>query len=207
MKSYILSSYARLSDALLIAFFLVVFRMLTRNPSFPNIDAKLDPVKRLFAAYQEKYEAAKKGSTLQKTERDFARTELLTSTVDLVAELEYVARGNRIALLSTGFPLNKDTRTPVVVEQFKKFTVVYGQNIGELIADVKRGKGAKTVIYQYTLDAVVTANSMWITVLGSGDTCTFINLPVGKIVNVRAGAIGSKKQPVVYSSPITMTVR
>ena len=122
--------------------------------------------------------------------------------------VNFVAQGNRVLLLSTGFNISKVTTTPVVIEPAKNVLVNYGVNSGELDVTAKGVAGNKGLVFEYALIAIGNAeieNVNWISKPSSTSRCTLVNLPVGQTVQIRVGIAGARKQ-LVYTTPVLKLV-
>ena len=126
----------------------------------------------------------------------------LKSVADYV---NFTADGDRVILLTTGFSLSKEVRTPVVLEPVKEFTVSYGENSGTMYLAVKKGNGI-AVNFEYAVaDVPNETEPVWNTTSCTESSCTLSNLPVGKMILIRAGVLGPRRQ-MVYSETLKKMV-
>ena len=152
--------------------------------------------------------ASKEGSRKEAAEKNKAKSAVNTILQQLCGLVNFVAEGDRIKLLGSGFDISKDIETPVVIEPAKNVIINYGSNTGEMNVAVKGVKGHKGLVFEY---AVATENneladdSIWISKPSSTTQCTIANMPVGRRVLIRIGVAGPRKQ-LVYTIPVVRLV-
>ena len=132
-----------------------------------------------------------------KTQARQTLTELLTQLANSVMA---TANGDRVKLVSAGFPIGKEGET-IILSKPENIQVTDGVNPGELVVKVKAVKGAKGYAHQYTPDPL-TANSEWKQVLSTSSKCTITNLVSGQKYWCRVAAFGSFGQ-LVYSDAVS----
>ncbi|MEO5941819.1 MAG: hypothetical protein ABIP30_10585 [Ferruginibacter sp.] len=103
-----------------------------------------------------------------------------------------VANGNAVMLASSGYDMQK-TRQSNPLEEPGTITITNGITTGQLVASLKRVKGAYSYLYQITPDPL-TATSVWDSHAVIKASNTFNNLSAGKKYWIRVGAVGSGSQ-------------
>ena len=182
-----------------------VVTAMTDNANFPDVGTVLTDLKTAATAYSDALAIAKTGTSAQVAEKNDRKTALVAAMKAMGDYINYMAGGDRAMLLTTGFLVSKDTRTPVVIEPVKDLTIAYGGNSGTLDLSVKKSAGVRSVVFQYSLEPVVDNNTAWISSTCTESNCTIANLPVGKLVWIRAGVVGLRRQS-IYSAPVQKMV-
>lgn len=193
------------SAQFVITFVGALLESLRNNAHFPGMNDMLDALERACNGFTEKWSIAQTGSAAQKAD---AKTFKLT-TQQLIKPIwervNYVANGSREKLLTTSFELTKPVRTNIVLQPIEEFSVRRGINEGELIASFKKQTGMKAIVFEYTYDEVIDANTRWIAVSSSKVSCVLAGLTPGATVHVRVSISAARKQT-VYSNPIKSVV-
>ncbi len=201
-----LLSFVDFGSAKMFEFAAAVIAAMTGNTNFPNSDIYLDPVKRAFDAFKKALENAKTGNSSQKADRRAKQKVLVDALKELCAFVNLTAKGDRTALLSTGFQVSKEFKTPSTLLPLTDVLVNYGDNIGDIKVEIKKEKGVKAVNYMYTLDINPTPDSAWKMISSSAKSCIISGLPAGKTVTIYVSVIGTRKQ-VMNSEYISKKVR
>jgi len=105
-----------------------------------------------------------------------------------------------LPLISTGFDLIK-SEDEITLKTPKDFKIMPGKNPGEMILKVRRVRGARSYLYQWT-PAPLTKESVWASI---ADTCckkVITDLPLGVNYLFRMAAVGSRKQ-IIYTEPLS----
>lgn len=203
-----LLSFMSLSEAKVSTFASAVIAALTGNDNFPQAADELVTMVKAQNAYVIALAASKDGSRVQAAEKNVSKAAVLESLRILCGIVNFVAQGDRVMLLGSGFNISKETVAPVVIEPAKNVIVAYGANSGELDITAKGVAGNKGLVFEYALIAVgnvETENVNWISKPSSASRCTLVNLPVGQTVQIRVGIAGARKQ-LVYTTPVLKLV-
>lgn len=200
-----LIDFAKLNDSQLDTRANAVATAMTANANFPTVGNVLNDLKAACTAYAKALAIAKVGTPSQIAEKNDRKAELVIALKAMGDYVNYMAGGDRAILLTTGFGVSKDTRTPVVIEPIDALMVDYGSNSGTLDLSIKKGAGVRSVVFQYSLEATVDNNTAWMSSTCTESKCTIDNLPVGKMVWLRAGVIGPRRQA-YYSQPLQKMV-
>ena len=203
-----LRNFKSFSEAKVLAFSDAVIAALAGNATFPTAATLLGELESAQKNYSAALSAAKDGGRMQAAEKNVAKDAVTAILQQLCSLVNFVAGGDRVKLLSSGFDISKDMETPVVIEPAKNVIINYGANSGEMNVSVKGIKGHKGLVFEY---AVATENnelaedSNWISRPSSTTQCTIVNMPVGRRVLIRIGVAGPRKQ-LIYTAPIVRLV-
>lgn len=91
----------------------IILESLNGNSVYPNPTPALAVVEAAFEAYKLAAAEAAQGGRKNIAERDARRAELVAVLRQLSSYVEGTANGDMVKLLSSGFPVQKPTRTPV----------------------------------------------------------------------------------------------
>ena len=203
-----LKSFMVYSEAKVLAFSDAVIAALTNNANFPTAAAKITELVAAQSVYAAALSAAKDGNRMQAAEKNVAKKTVLGLLRELCSLVNFVADGNRVLLLNSGFDISKDISTPVVIEPAKNVIVSYGANSGEMDVAVKGVKGHKGLVFEYALATEkneIAADANWISLPSSSAQCTIVNMPIGERVLIRIGIAGARRQ-LVYTTPVLKLV-
>ena len=203
-----LRNFKSFSEARVLAFSDAVIAALTKNANFPNAAPLLKNLVTAQQVYSAALSVAKEGSRMQAAEKNVAKEAVIALMQQLCNEVNYVAEGNRVKLLSSGFDISKDIETTVVIEPAKNVIINYGSNSGEMTVAVKGVKGHKGLVFEYAVATEkneLAENSNWISHPSSSTQCTIVNMPVGQRVLIRIGIAGPRRQ-LVYTAPVVRLV-
>jgi hypothetical protein len=110
------------------------------------------------------------------------------------------SKGAEGALLSSGFNFYKPV-DEVIIKAPTNFRIKPGPNPGEIIMQVKRVKGARSYLYQWTPNPV-TPQSIWQSIPDTRCKKTIESLPLGVDYAFRMAAVGSRNQ-LLYTNILT----
>jgi hypothetical protein len=110
------------------------------------------------------------------------------------------ANGAELSLLSSGFDFYKPVNE-VVIKAPTNFKIKPGPNPGEIIMQVKRVKGARSYLYQWTPNPV-TPESIWQSIPDTRCKKTIQKLPLGIDYAFRMAVVGSRNQ-LLYTNILT----
>ena len=182
-----------------------IYASMLENPYYPTPLPALTEILEAVNAYSGALVAAVQ--TRGKNEialKNQARETLTSLLGQLANSVMTTANGDRVKLVSSGFPLNSEGETSFLLKP-ENMQVTDGINPGELVTTVKAVKGAKGYAHQYTPDPI-TPNSEWKQVLSTSCKCTLTNLVPGQKYWCRVAAFGSYNQ-LVYSDAISRVVQ
>lgn len=155
--------------------------------------------------FKDAWEASRNGTAESKQRAKTKKVALRLALLAVCNFVNYVADGDRAILLTTNFPLNKETRKNVVLTEVKGFKVEYGINSGEMIPSFKKEAGTTSVGFQYSEDEEITVETKWTTVQSGKSKCVISGLTPGQRVHFRIN-IGGPRNQSVFSNIISKNV-
>jgi len=90
-----------------------ILQYMTGNPAYPTPTPTLDAVETAFDAYKVAVGEAAQGGVQNTAARNARRAELVALVRQLASYVSTTANGNIEILLSSGFPVQKPSRTPI----------------------------------------------------------------------------------------------
>jgi hypothetical protein len=158
MQNVIIRTYKNLRDSDTVTQGYRVVEKMENNPIFPDPPSALAEVKKLLPQLQSAVGDAK-GRDMEAVE---LKNKLKAQMIALLAVLaEYVTatcKGNRLSLLSSGFPVSGASNTQVD-QVISPLEVGIGAR-GEASTSVKKLRGARIYLHQYTAEAP-TPDTVW----------------------------------------------
>jgi len=203
MKNIIVNSHKRQSDSDVITTGHRIVEKMDNNPNFPDAPAALAETKKLLPELQSSVSNAK-GRDIEvinlKNERKARLISLLT---ELAQYVTLTCKGDRGMLLSSGFPISGDrsNQEEPVIQQLE---VELGPP-GEATTQVKRLKGARAYMHQYTTE-VPAAETKWASEGSKQPYYTFSGLNSTAKYWFRVVAISQDGQ-IVHSPVITRVIQ
>ena len=192
MKKKLLLNFKETRDADLALLGNAVSIKMTNNERFPDPGMLIIELHELSKQFQHALSEALSRDVEKIAVKNSIRV-LLIKKLKQVGEFVITeSNGVEVHLLSSGFDLYKPV-AEVVIKAPTNFRIKPGPNPGEIIMQVKRVKGARSYLYQWT-PFPVTADSIWQSI---PDTCckkTITKLPLGVNYAFRMAAVGSRNQ-------------
>lgn len=165
---------------------------LTDNDNFPGVEPMLPPIRETAEQFQNAITEASLGDTLKIIIKNDIKEKLIPLLRELGEWVEKKAAGDDAALASSGF-LRAKPRSEIALKDPSEFCVLPGKKNGQIIMQVKRVKGAKAYMYQYTRDPL-TDESQWETISSTQRKLVISDLPLGVKFLFRMAAIGPRNQ-------------
>jgi hypothetical protein len=106
-------------------------------------------------------------------------------------------------LITSGFTLIR-SEDEIILKSPENFKIMPGRNPGEMILKVRRVKGARSYLYQWT-PAPLTKESIWESIADTRCKKVISKLPLGVNCLFRMAAVGSRNQ-IVYTQPLSRYV-
>lgn len=203
-KSKALVGFSDLSDPSFETMSLTVINFMTGNANFPTPIPAIADVTTAVTDFSTALLAAKTGNRAQCAEKNEKRAAVDGMLRNLVSYVNFIAKGNRPLLLTTGFDLNSESDSGPVLTKPENPQVINGLNPGELTASVKAMPGAKAYVYEYSSDVTFSETS-WQRFTVTTASYTFTGLSKGKEYYCRIAVVGSKGQ-MAYSDTISRVV-
>ncbi|MDB5118857.1 MAG: hypothetical protein JWN56_75 [Sphingobacteriales bacterium] len=205
-RTILLRDYNKFNDAVLDAKAQSIISALTGNANFP-VTA---PTLAIFTGIKNTYSASfAKASNRDRTavaQKKVAKAALLANLNLLAINLESIALGDRVKLVSSGMEINNESESVPALSAPTDMQLTDGINIGEMRFTVKAAPQAVAYVFEYTVDAVLTEDSKWISKTASTREYLFTGLTSGVRIFCRVGAIGRKGQE-AFTSIISRIVQ
>ncbi len=193
MKKPKISTNLKFPDAEFEIMAQAILASMTANPYFPAPTPSTIILAAGTTAYTDALLAAQsrdKNSVANKIQR---KAELLNLLQQLAASVTATANGDRAILVSSGFPLQKETGDATPLQKPENLQVINGINPGEQISSVDGQKVAKSYIHQYTPDPLLP-DSVWVQTFTTASKYTFKDLVPAQKYWFKVTAIGTKEQ-------------
>ena len=184
--------YNSWSDKKLVTGTVKIQTAFTDNADFPTTTPSLADYSAMVGAFISQLGKAGTRDVNAVAAKNARRKELIDATITLGTSVSLTANGDLEMLLSTAFPLRKQSQ-PVVLAKPSNFRCTNGINPGELDLKVDTMDGVVSFNFTYTVYPP-TDTSAWTTVTSSKSSCTITGLESGKKYWFRVAAIGSKGQ-------------
>jgi hypothetical protein len=177
-----------------------VVQQMTGNSNFSTPDPTLASVTTLANQFEQAINDAEAGGSYDKSVRDSRKEELINTMHNLSNYVLFTAKGDRLIAESSGFTIAKDPSPQPPIEKPEGLNLTDGANAGELLLLFLKVLGARSYMYQISLDP--TDQTKWVTQHGTVRKNLFTGLESGKKYYVRVVAIGTGNQ-IVYSDTIS----
>jgi len=167
-----------------------ILKWMTGNDKYKTPSPTLDVVQTAFDAYKVATADASQGGKENTAIRDARRAELVALLRQLANYVSATANGDMETLLSSGFPTQKPTRTPIgPLPAPHAPTVAQGPVTGSMISVVSPVLGA--FIYNWRL-ALASAPTVFVrTAQTTSARTTAYGLTAGQLYNMEVNAVGS----------------
>lgn len=192
-------NFRNLSDPDLFGFATLIIGKLTDNDNFPDAGPFLPPIYETNQQFIQAMSDASLGDMYYTLLRNRLKEKLIALLRELgewvekkVNDMDSPPNGIEVVLCSSGFRMAKP-RSEVTLKEPSEFCVLPGKKSGQIILQVKRVKGAKAYMYQYTRDPL-TAESKWETINSTQRKLVISDLPLGVKFLFRMSAIGPRNQ-------------
>jgi hypothetical protein len=177
-----------------------VVQQMTGNSNFSTPDPTLASVTTLANQFEQAINDAEAGGSYDKSVRDSRKEELINTMHNLSNYVLFTAKGDRLIAESSGFTIAKDPSPQPPIEKPEGLNLTDGANAGELLLLFLKVLGARSYMYQISLDP--TDQTKWVTQHGTVRKNLFTGLESGKKYYVRVVAIGTGNQ-IVYSDTVS----
>ena len=201
MKNRILQGYKKQSDADFAQLANRVITKMENEPLLPNPPEELKALREQLPNFQTAMVHASGRGRDNVAIKNSIRTEMEKLVKELANYVTRIANGDRIVLLSSGFDIS-GTKKPTVLKPIGILEVKI-DNPKEAVTKIKRVRGARAYIHQYTLEPL-TNSSIWTTKVIATNTHTFTGLQSKERYLFQVIAIGAKG--VEVQSPVVARV-
>ena len=191
------------SDAQLITSTTTIVTAMTGNASYATPAPALAAITTAKTAFATAVANAAEGGLSLTAIKNDKRAVLVALMRQLASYVQVTCDGDYAVLLSSGFPTQKPTRTPVgVLPAPGNVSVTLGPRSGELHAVANPVPGA--AIYNWRVTSA-TPNTPVVTLQTTGGSTIFADLTPGVVYNVEANVVGSAG-PSDWSNPVAQMV-
>ncbi len=180
-----------------------VIQALTNNVTYPTPTPALAAVNTALTTFNDALAAAVGGGVALTLAKNNARAALVALLRELATYAQLASKGDIAKLLTSGFPLQKTSRTPVGVLPPPEVTVKLGDRSGDLAAKVEPLYGAST--YQWRASLASSPAAPVQTALTTAASNVFSGLTPGLVYQITASAVGAAG-PSDWSDPATQMV-
>ncbi len=170
------------------------------NPAFPAPSPTLQEITATLDAFIAAVLAAINGDRIAVAYKHVVRGTLVRQLHLLGNYVLFVAAGDEIKAMTSGFTISKVPQATAAISVPDKLVLSNGPNRGELLR-FRRVVGARAYMYQIT-PFPVTAESKWDSSLSTVCKMKFTGLERGREYACRVAAIGVKQQ-VMYSDVVS----
>jgi hypothetical protein len=192
------------NDAQLITNTSNITTALTGNASYPTPAPTLAAVTIAKNGFVTAVANAADGGLALTAIKNDKRVALVALLRQLASYVQVTCNGDMAVLLTSGFPLQKPSRTPIgVLQPPASLTVTLGARTGELVAAAAPVNGA--AIYNWRVTTAAAPNAVVQTDQTTAARTTFDNLTPGVVYNVQANVVGSAG-PSDWTDPISQMV-
>ncbi|MDB5205183.1 MAG: hypothetical protein JWR72_258 [Flavisolibacter sp.] len=150
--------------------------------------------------YQSAVNAALGGDRVLAGQKKIAKQAVVNMVYQLSHYVLMTANGDRQIALQSGIPLAKDGTANVITKP-TDLKVVNGDQEGQLLVSVKKVKGGRAYMHQYSTDPLLNEGS-WMSMTCTATKCKLEGLIPGTTYFIRVAAIGPKDQ-IMYSDVVS----
>lgn len=201
MEDVILTSYKYLRDSDTVTIANRVVEKMENNPNFSDPPPALAAAKKLLPEVLSAVGNAKGRDVEAVQLKNDLKDELVALLTELADYVTLKCKGDRLMLLSSGFPISGATSTQVE-QVIEKLDVDLGAP-GQVTTTVKRLRGARAYMHQYTTETP-TAETVWHNEAGKHPSHTFSGLKSMEKYWFRVVAVAADGENII--SPIVWRV-
>jgi hypothetical protein len=203
METILLNSFKRQGDSETITTGYRVVEKMENNPNFPDPPAALADAKKLLPQLQSSVSNAKGRDMEVINQKNELKAQLISLLAILAQYVTATCNGDRGKLLSSGFAISGDkvNQEEPVIQQLE---VELGA-LGEATTKVKRLRGARAYMHQYTTEPPTT-ETVWVSEGSKQPYYTFSALRSTVKYWFRVAAISQDGQT-VYSPVVTKVIQ
>ena len=175
-------------------------QMTTRSSVFPTPSPTMAVLGDACEEFQLALNKALGGDRMLVAQKNNQRQALIELMHKLSYYVLFAASGDRLVAMESGFSVIKEP-TPVIITKPTHLKVINSDQQGELLVSIKRVKGARAYLHQYSTDPLLKEES-WMSMRGSTTKCKISGLKPGTLYYLRVVVIGSKDQ-VMFSDVVS----
>lgn len=198
--------YSKLSEANLDLKAQSIILALTANANFPATVPTLVNFTTVKTTYSTALGRAVNRDRNFIAQKSAAKTALLLNMKLLSINIESLAQGDKVKLISSGFELTSDGEPSPAIETPTDFILSDGLNAGEIKFSARGSKPVVSYLFQVSTDPVITEDSKWTSKASTSREFTFSNLPSRALIHGRVAAIGRNGQE-AFTGVLTRVVQ
>lgn len=203
MKKKLSLNFKETTDSDLASLALTVANKMTENEHFPDPDMLIIELQEIGKQFFQAVTDAKSRDLEKIAYKNNLRV-LAIKKLKQVGEFVLThAAGRELPLITSGFTLIK-WEDEIILKSPEDFKIMPGRNPGEMILKVRRVKGARSYLYQWT-PAPLTKESIWESIADTRCKKVISKLPLGVNYLFRMAAVGSRNQ-IIYTQPLSRHV-
>lgn len=192
------------SDSKLITSTDTIVTAMTDNDSYPTPAPALAAVTTARNDFATALANAAEGGLSLTALKNEKRAALVALLRQLASYVQVTCGGDMAVLLTSGFPIQKPTRTPIgVLPAPGNVVVTLGPRSGELHAAANPMNGA--AIFNWRVATAAAPGTPVVTLQTTAASATFANLTPGVVYNIEANVVGSAG-PSDWSNPVAQMV-
>lgn len=195
----ITNGFAEMTDVAFLGKVRLILAEMTGNPNFTTPQPTLASVTTLANKFEQAIKNAEAGGSYHRLVRNSTKEELIDTKHNLSYYVLFSAKGNRLIAESSGFTISKDPYPRPPIEKATGLVLTDGPNAGEMFFWFKKVQGAKSYMYQISIDPL--DETKWVSTFGTLRKTRFTGLEAGKKYYARVVAFGTKGQA-VYSDTV-----
>jgi hypothetical protein len=169
---------------------------MTGNSNFTSPKPSLADMQTALDQFSGALSIARSGSQYEKAIKNDKRQQLINLVHSLSNYVLFIADGDELIAQSSGYTIARAYSTSEDIAKATNLKLQDGQNAGELQFSFSKVKGAKSYMYQFTLDPL-TNDSVWNSKPGTASKVLLKQLESRVRYWCRVVAIGVREQTVV----------
>jgi hypothetical protein len=199
MKRKLALNFKETRDSDLYGLACAVVQKMTENEHFPDPGMLIIELEEL----KNQFRGAMTDAALKDREKIAYKNNVKVSLIQKLKQVgEFVlveSKGAELPMITSGFSLYKPV-DEITLKKPAQFRITPGKNPGEMIMQVRRVKGARSYLYQWT-PFPITSESVWESVVDTRCKKVISKLPLGVQYCFRMAAVGAHKQ-IIYTEPL-----
>ena len=189
------------SDLAMLAF--TVAEKMTENEHFPDPDMLIIELREIHNQFFEAVVEARSRDLVKIAIKNDLRILLIKKLKEVGEFVKVHSEDLELPLITSGFTLIRP-EDEIILKSPENFKIMPGPNPGEMILKVRRVRGARSYLYQWT-PAPLTKESLWESIPDTRCKKVISKLPLGVNYLFRMAAIGSRNQ-IIYTAPLSRYV-
>src|SRR5689334_20365026 len=176
-----------------------VVQKMTDNEHFPDPGMLIIELKETKEQFKDAMTDAALKDRLKITYKNNVKVNLIKKLKEVEAFVLTESNGAELPMITSGFSLYKPV-DEITLKKPALFRITPGKNPGEMIMQVRRVKGARSYLYQWT-PFPITSESVWESAVDTRCKKVISKLPLGVNYCFQMAAVGAHKQ-ILYTDPL-----